>query len=239
MYQGLRVTLIIPALNEEDAIGPLLEEVDRSIVDWMVVVDNGSTDRTGERARQGGALVLQERRRGYGSACLKAINEGPDSEIVLFMDGDGSDNPDEIEMMLNAMIEEKADMVVGSRVTGQSEKGALTPIQRFGNALTCTLVRLLWGVSYTDLGPFRAIRRPALQHLDMRDPDFGWTIEMQVKAAQMHLKVIEAPVNRRVRRAGTSKVSGSLTGSWRAGTRILRYVFEAKVKELTKRRSRR
>jgi len=237
MYQGLRVTLIIPALNEEDAIGPLLEEIDKSVVDWVVVVDNGSTDRTGECARQGGALVLRERRRGYGSACLKAINEGPESEIVLFMDGDGSDDPAEIEMMLNAMIKESADMVIGSRVTGQAEEGALTPVQRFGNALTCTLVRFLWGVTYTDLGPFRAIQRTALKHLDMRDPDFGWTIEMQVKAAQAHLKTIEVPVNRRVRRAGTSKVSGSLIGSWRAGTRILRYVFEAKVKELIERRS--
>jgi glycosyltransferase involved in cell wall biosynthesis len=232
MIGGLRVLLIIPALNEQESLGPVLAAVDRTLVDDLVVVDNGSRDRTADVARAGGARVLREERRGYGSACLKAIREGPAADIVAFMDGDGSDDPREMPSLLEALLERDADLVIGSRTLGRSEPGALSPLQEFGNALTCTLVRLLWRVRYTDLGPFRAVRRPALERLEMRDPDFGWTIEMQVKAAQRGLKVTEIPVTYRNRRAGQSKVSGNLMGSFRAGKRILGYVLAAKLGEL-------
>lgn len=237
MTRASRTVLIIPALNEEETIGPLVERVPRSLVEEVVVVDNGSTDSTAEKARSAGAHVLCERRRGYGSACLKAIREVDEADVYVFLDGDGSDDPQEIGTLLDAIEEKGVDLVIGSRVLGDAEKGALTPIQRFGNALTCGLVQFLWGVVYTDLGPFRAIRASALKRLEMSDPDFGWTIEMQVKAVQRGLKVLEVPVSCRVRAAGKSKVSGTVTGSARAGARILGYVFEAKVQELLHRRS--
>lgn len=237
MLHGYAIGLIIPALNEEETIGPLLGHVNRSIVDWVVVADNGSTDQTARRAREKGALVVHEPRRGYGSACLRALSEAPDADVVVFMDGDGSDDPREIESLVQTLLDLDSDLVIGSRVLGIAEKGALTPVQRFGNSFTCALVRLMWGVRYTDLGPFRAIRRTALDRLRMSDPDFGWTIEMQVKAAQMGLRVFETPVTRRIRRAGKSKVSGNLVGSWRAGKRILGYVVQAKIRELANKRA--
>jgi rSAM/selenodomain-associated transferase 1 len=232
MYCGHQVAVIIPALDEEEAIGPVVGAVDRSVVDQVVVADNGSTDNTAEIAARAGALVVREDRRGYGSACLRAIEEVPDADILVFLDADGSDDPAAIEELLKAVVESKADLVIGSRVLGKAEKGALTPLQLFGNWLTCTLVRWLWGVRYSDLGPFRAIRRSSYDRLAMADPDFGWTIEMQVKAAQHDLKTTEIPVDYRVRQAGQSKVSGTLRGSFGAGKRILGYVFEAKFQEL-------
>ncbi len=232
MYRGLRISLIIPALNEADAIGPLVSRIPRTIVDDVVVVDNGSNDSTAARARRAGATVLREERRGYGSACLRALREGPRADIYVFLDGDGSDRPEETEKLLSALVDGKADMVIGSRVLGDAEPGALTLLQRLGNRLTCSVVHRLWNVRYTDLGPFRAIHRAALKSLDMQDPDFGWTIEMQVKAAQRGLRVIEVPVSRSPRISGRSKVSGNLIGSVRAGSRILGYVVRAKGEEL-------
>ncbi len=232
MYRDRQVTLVIPALDEEESIGTLLGRVDRTLVDRIIVVDNGSVDRTADRALQGGAVVLREDRRGYGSACLMAIREGPATDCVVFMDGDGSDDPQEIELLLRAMHALDADLVVGSRVLGRSEKGALTISQRFGNALACRLVQLFWGVKYTDLGPFRAIRQRALERLDMSDPDYGWTVEMQVKAAQRGLRIAEVPVHRRTRKGGRSKVSGTIVGSFRAARRILAYIIQAKLSEL-------
>jgi glycosyltransferase involved in cell wall biosynthesis len=227
VFEGQRVCLIIPALDEQDAIGEVVAAVDRELVDRLIVVDNGSTDQTAARARAAGAEVLVEPRRGYGSACLKGLAAATEADLFVFLDGDGSDDPTEIGALLAGLSESSADLVIGSRVLGRAESGALTPLQRFGNALTCNLVRLLWGVRYTDLGPFRAVRRQALERLAMRDPDFGWTIEMQVKAAQRGLRVVERPVACRVRRAGRSKVSGTVLGSWRAGRRILGYVVSA------------
>jgi glycosyltransferase involved in cell wall biosynthesis len=235
MLHGYTIGLIIPALNEEEAIGPLLCHVNRRVVDWVVVADNGSTDQTDRRARERGALVVHEPTRGYGSACHRALSEAPDADVIVFMDGDGSDDPGEIESLVQALLSSDSDLVIGSRVLGMAERGALTPVQRFGNAVTCALVKLLWGKRYTDLGPFRAIRKPALDRLRMSDPDFGWTIEMQVKAAQERLDVLEVPVTRRVRQGGQSKVSGNLVGSWRAGKRILSYVVKSKMRELTER----
>lgn len=236
MFAETKVSLIIPALDEQDAIAGVLAAVDRRVVDRLIVADNGSTDRTAERAREAGAEVVFEPRRGYGSACLAAIRTTPEAGILAFADGDGSDDLTELPGLLEAMESSGADLIIGSRVTGQAEPGALTPIQRFGNGLTCSLVRWLWGVAYTDLGPFRAIRKEAYDRLQMANLDFGWTIEMQVKAAQRGLKVIERPVRYRVRQAGRSKVSGTLLGSARAGQRILGYVAQAKLSEWLGRR---
>ncbi|MBW2277122.1 MAG: glycosyltransferase family 2 protein [Deltaproteobacteria bacterium] len=232
MFRGLKTALIIPALDEEEAIGQVVAAVDRDVVDQVVVADNGSVDATAERAKEAGASVVREDRRGYGSACLTAIRTVPDAELLVFLDGDGSDDPAEIPALLAALIDNDADLVIGSRTLGRAEPGALTLVQRFGNTLTCGLVRLLWGARFTDLGPFRAIRRDAYERLEMRDPDFGWTIEMQVKAAQQGSRFVEVPVSRRVRRGGESKVTGSVVGSYKAGKRILGYVAEAKLREL-------
>jgi glycosyltransferase involved in cell wall biosynthesis len=229
---GERAALIIPALDEEDAIGGVIAAVDRDWVEKVIVVDNGSRDQTGTRAVAAGAEVVVESRRGYGIACQTGIRAAGDADVIVIMDGDGSDDPAEIGEMLTFMHQTGADMVIGSRVLGQTEPGALTPVQAFGNTLTCTLVRWLWGVRYTDLGPFRAMRKKALDSLDMNDPDFGWNIEMQVKAAQKGLRVEEMPVTRRLRQAGKSKISGTVLGSYRAGKTILGYVFSAKLREL-------
>ena len=165
-------------------------------------------------------MVVREERRGYGSACLKAVGQVPAADILVFMDGDGSDDPREIELLLAALTVQGADLVIGSRVLGQTEEGALTPVQTFGNSLTCGLVHLLWGVRYTDLGPFRAVRWETLQALEMQDRNYGWTVEMQIKAAQRGVAYREVPVSYR-QRVGVSKVSGTLRGSVGAGVKIL------------------
>lgn len=232
MFRDHTVGVIIPALNEEDAIPEVVRAIDRSVADWVVVVDNGSTDETAKSAETAGAAVLVESRRGYGSACLRALNDGPAADIYVFLDGDGSDDPEELERILDPLKDDDVDIVIGSRTRGVSEPGALTFVQRCGNALTCSLVRLFWGVTYTDLGPFRAVKNRCLSVLNMSDPDFGWTIEMQVKAARLGLRVVEIPVRYRNRRAGKSKVSGTIMGSFQAGWRILAYVFRAKLSEL-------
>ncbi len=237
MYQEHTVAVIIPALNEAAAIGDVIARIDRKLADWVVVGDNGSTDDTAAVARAAGALVVREDRRGYGSACLKAITLVPKADILVFLDADGGDDPSDLPLLLAALLARGTDIVIGSRLAGRAEPGSLTCVQRFGNTLTCGLVRLFWGARFTDLGPFRAIRRPVYETLQMADPDYGWTIEMQVKAAQRGLKVVEVPVSYRKRQAGQSKVSGTIIGSWRAGSRILGYVFAAKANELMTRRS--
>ncbi len=240
MFRDQRIAAIIPALDEQEAIAAVLAAVDRDIVDRLIVVDNGSSDATAERAAAGGAEVVREPRRGYGSACLAGIRAAADADVLVFLDGDGSDDPGQLEALLGFLFDRRLDLALGSRVLGQAEAGSLSPLQRFGNRLTCSLVRLLWGVVYTDLGPFRALRREALARLEMADPDFGWTIEMQVKAARLGLQVAEMPVRYRVRRAGRSKISGTLLGSARAGRTILATVAAAKLAELVDRlRSRR
>lgn len=235
MFAGCSVAVIIPALDEAPTVGEVVGALDRSLVDWIVVGDNGSRDATASVARAAGASVVHEPRRGYGSACLRAIAAVPRAQILVFMDADGSDDPGELRLLLDPLAHGQAEIVIGSRTAGRAEPGSLTAVQRFGNALTCGLVRLMWGTRYTDLGPYRALRRDTFERLAMQDPDYGWTIEMQVKAAQMDIPVVEVPVSYRNRRGGASKVSGTLLGSWRAGKRILGYVFAARFRELLRR----
>jgi glycosyltransferase involved in cell wall biosynthesis len=215
-----KIRVIIPALNEEKAIASVLRDIP-AWVSQVIVVDNGSTDATAEVCRSLGATVVAEPHRGYGAACLRGMAAlDPDTGIVVFLDGDYSDFPGEMDRLTDPIREDAADMVIGSRVLGRREKGALLPVAIFGNWLTTRLLRWGWGVAYTDLGPFRAIRYSSLRALGMADKDFGWTIEMQVKAANLGLRSTEAPVSYR-KRIGTSKISGTVLGSWRAGKKIL------------------
>lgn len=207
-------------MNEEQSIGRVVKEIP-SGVRWIIVADNGSTDGTAQAAREQGAQVVWEPRQGYGYACQAGIAKLPAAaEIVVFMDGDYSDYPAELSGLVSTLVEHEADLVVGSRVLGKREKGSLTPQQRLGNWLATRLISLLYGFSYTDLGPFRAIRAEALRLLDMQDRTYGWTVEMQVKALQHRMKVIEIPVSYR-KRIGRSKVSGTVAGSIKAGVKIL------------------
>lgn len=213
---------MIPALDEQEGVSLVLREVPWGLVDRVVVADNGSTDRTAEVARERGAEVVFETERGYGAACLKALAHlaADPPEVVVFLDGDYSDHPSELPLLLEPIANGEADIVIGSRALGAREPGALTPQQRVGNAIACTALRLLYGARYTDLGPFRAIRWDALQSLQMRDRNYGWTVEMQIKAARQGLSCREVPVSYR-RRVGVSKVSGTVKGSIGAGAKIL------------------
>lgn len=218
----MKAALVIPALNEEASIGPLLERVPEGLFATVVVGDNGSTDRTALEARERGAVVAFEPRRGYGSACLRALEAVPgDIDVVVFMDGDGSDDPREADRLLRPIREGAADLVIGSRVLGGEETGALHSHQRFGNRLATALLWMMLGQRYTDLGPYRAIRADSLRGLGMTDRGYGWTVEMQIKAVRRGLRVAEVPVSRGARIAGRSKVSGSVRGSVAAGCKIL------------------
>lgn len=217
------IDALMPALNEEQSLPGVLAGLQGRGLRRIVVADNGSTDRTAEVAAEGGAEVVFCARRGYGSACLAALShlaEDP-PDVVVFLDADGADDPEDLDRLLAPILKGPVDLVIGSRVLGQAEAGALTPVQRFGNALSCTLVRLLFDERFTDLGPFRAIRWSALEALEMADPDFGWTVEMQAKAARRGLNCVEVPVRYRCRAAGESKVSGNIRGSIKAGVKIL------------------
>ena len=199
----------------------MLSSLPAGLFSQVVVVDNGSTDRTAEVAQAHGATVVREPRRGYGRACLAGLAAlDPNSDIVVFMDADSSDVPEEAGRLLEPIISGAADLVIGSRVLGQAEPGALAPHQRFGNRLATSLLAWLYGFRYTDLGPFRAIRADRLRQLGMRDCDFGWTVEMQVRALRSGLRVQEVPVSYR-RRIGTSKISGNLRASLAAGWKII------------------
>lgn len=216
--------LIIPALDEEDAIGAMLASIDRNLVRDIIVGDNGSRDRTADVARAGGAEVVHVAERGYGAACAGALAHlQPDIDVVLFMDADGSDDPAEIAAVLAPILERKADLVIGSRAV--IEAGALTPQQRFGNWLATHLIALIYHHRYTDLGPFRAIRRDLLDRIGMRDRRYGWTVEMQVRALQLRARVAEVPVRYR-KRVGRSKISGTVTGVIKAGWWILYTIFK-------------
>ncbi len=230
------IAAILPARNEQDSLPEVLRVLCGLGLAQVLVVDNGSTDATAQTARRGGAAVVPEPRRGYGQACLAGIAAlHPQVSIVVFLDADGSDDPAEMPNLTGPIERGQADMVLGSRVLGESEAGALTPPQRFGNWLATRLMRWLFGAKYTDLGPFRAIRREALERLGMRDRDYGWTIEMQIKAQRAGLRVVEVPVRYRRRRGGESKVSGTVRGSVGAGVKIvwtiLRYAVRGRSKD--------
>ena len=217
------IAVIIPALNEEQSIGRVIGDIP-PWVDDIIVVDNGSTDRTGEVAAAHGARVFQEPERGYGAACLRGIAALGNPDIVVFLDGDYSDHPEEMPYLVDPIIRGEMDMMIGSRTRGEREPGSLTPQAAFGNWLATRLIRLLWGIRYTDLGPFRAIRYRTLRQLGMRDRDYGWTVEMQIKAALHAVPADEAPVSYR-KRDGVSKVSGTLRGVTGAGYKILSTIF--------------
>jgi len=241
-----RIALLIPALDEERALPLVLAELPRELVETVLVVDNGSRDRTAEVARAAGARVVGEPRRGYGRACLRGLAsllgtepDGAlrpplgDDDVIVFLDGDHSDFPADLPLLLEPLLSGRAELVLGSRVQGGADMRAMLPQAWFGNRLACGLMRLLFRARYTDLGPFRAIRVRALRHLAMRDPGFGWTIEMQLKAHSAGLRVAEVPVRYRAR-TGRSKITGTLSGTLRAGAKILGWIL---VWRLTPRRS--
>ncbi|HAM39751.1 MAG TPA: UDP-glucose--dolichyl-phosphate glucosyltransferase [Candidatus Omnitrophica bacterium] len=216
----MQVGVVIPARNEADVLGRVLADIPRALVHEIIVVDNGSTDATASIALRAGARVVAEPVPGYGRACLKGIVAlSPSVETVVFMDADYSDYPEDLPKLLAPIEQDRADLVIGSRVA-HAQPGSLTVQQRLGNRLACRLMRWLFGVRYTDLGPFRAIRREALERLQMRDPGCGWTVEMQAKAARLRLRIEEVPVRYRPR-IGRSKISGTLSGTVRAGIAIL------------------
>ncbi|MEE2776827.1 MAG: glycosyltransferase family 2 protein [Acidobacteriota bacterium] len=220
------VDVVIPAFNEEASIALVIGDIARGEVRRIVMADNNSTDATAIVAAQAGADVVPARRQGYGSACLAALDrvriDPPD--VVVFVDADYSDHPEEIPRLLAPIAEHGADLVIGSRVLGDREPGALLPQARAGNLLATFLIRLLYHHRFTDLGPFRAIRWSALERIGMRDPDFGWTAEMQVKALRHGLQAVEVPVSYR-RRVGVSKITGTVSGTLKAGVKILYTIF--------------
>jgi glycosyltransferase involved in cell wall biosynthesis len=222
------VYVIIPAFNESQSIGKVIDDIP-DLVSEIIVVDNASTDNTGTIAKEKGAIVLRENRKGYGYSCLRGINyikeKADKKDVIVFLDGDYSDYPGEIELLVSPIISSDVDLVIGSRVLGQRQKGSMLFQQIAGNWLATTLIKLFYNAHFTDLGPFRAITWDALELIDMKDKTFGWTVEMQVKAAKLNLKFIEIPVSYR-KRIGLSKVSGTIKGTILAGYKILLTIFK-------------
>lgn len=216
-----RVALVIPTLNEEAAIAGVIAAIPPGVVDDIIVADSASTDRTVERARAAGARVVGETRPGYGRACRAGAEAAGDCDIIVFLDGDGSDCPELIPLMIEPIADGRADFVIGSRTRGAREPHSMSPHQILAGYAIGAALRLLYGVRYTDMGPFRAIRRDALMRLDMRETSYGWNLEMQMRAARMGLRIIELPVAHRRRAGGVSKVSGSFLGTLKASWRIL------------------
>ena len=231
MMQKLRIDVLIPAWNEEKALPLVLADLPKDWVRQVIVCDNGSTDGTSEAAIRAGAVVVSQPERGYGNACLAGMrylenlppSEQPD--LIVFLDGDYSDFPDELPKVVAPILNDGKDMVIGSRRLGGMESGAMTLPQQFGNWLAPAMIRLFYGYQFSDLGPFRAIRWDKLKALGMQDKNFGWTVEMQVRAAKMKLKCAEVPVRYRKRAAGHSKVSGTVRGSVLAGWKIVTTIF--------------
>lgn len=226
------VRVIIPAYNEEDSIAKVIGDIPR-LVDEIIVISNNSTDATVANAKAAGATVLTENRRGYGYACLKGMNhltaQTIKPDIIVFLDGDYSDYPQELTRLIKPIIEEDIDLVIGARVKRLREKGSMTLPQRFGNHLATFLMRLFFGSKFTDLGPFRAIKYQKLLDLNMEDKTYGWTVEMQLKALKNNFTYIEVLVNYR-NRIGVSKVSGTLKGAVSAGVKILGWIFKYSFK---------
>jgi glycosyltransferase involved in cell wall biosynthesis len=223
-----RIGVVIPTRNEAQALPRVLDAMP-AFVTAVAIGDCRSSDGTPEIGRARGAIVVDEPRPGYGRACLSAIAALPPVDILVFVDGDAADDLTQMEQLIRPIIRGEADLVLGSRVLGEREPGALTPQQVMGNWLACTLIRLIWGLRFTDLGPFRAIRRSAYERLQMADENYGWTVEMQVKAAQQRLACIEIPARYR-RRLGVSKVSGTLAGAVKAGVKILTVIGREAVR---------
>ncbi len=217
----MKVAVIIPALDEEASIGQVVSDMSHPSIDQVIVGDNGSTDRTRQVATDAGAQVVTVHERGYGAACAGALElVRQEIDTILFVDGDGSDDPADVPALLAPLERGEADLVIGSRTLGHVEPGALTPQQRFGNWLATRLIRLLFRRRYTDLGPFRAIRRTTLEAINMQDRRYGWTVEMQIRALQIGARVTEVPVTYR-KRIGRSKISGTVSGVIKAGWWIL------------------
>ncbi len=234
--QRATAAVVIPCLNEEASIGDLVREVRDAVagIDLLAdpvtirVVDNGSTDQTASRAAEAGAEVILESRRGYGRACLTGVLAAPEVDVIILMDGDRSDQPSELPLLLEPLLAGEADLVIGSRLLGSYEPGSLLPQQIFGNRVAALLLRLVYGVRVTDIGPFRVIRRERLLALGMREMTYGWSIEMIARAAKGGLTVSEVPVSYRKRAGGVSKVSGNLRASLKAGYRILLAIVRAR-----------
>ena len=223
----LHVDVIIPARDEADTIAAVVRSVPRAWVREVVVVDNGSRDDTAARAQAAGARVVSCPEAGYGRACLAALAALPPDGIVAFMVADGSDDPRELPRLVDPIVADEADLVLGSRMKGYVEPGAMPPWQSVGSRVAAAGLRLRFGQDATDLGPFRAIRRDALDALGMRDPTYGWTLEMQIKAARAGLRVREVPVAWRARRGGSPKVAGTLRGTLGASRMILAWLVGA------------
>lgn len=229
MIEVPKIVVIIPAYNEENSIGKVVNDIPAGLVAEVIVVNNNSSDATDGNARAAGATVLHEERPGYGHACLKGLcyirQLQPAPDIVVFLDADYSDHPEEMPLLLQPIIKEGMDMVIGSRALGKKEKGSMTPQQVFGNWLATRLLKNLYGVQYTDLGPFRAIRYDKLLEIDMQDTTYGWTVEMQLKAAKLKMRTCEVPVSYR-KRIGFSKISGTVKGTVLAGYKIISTIFK-------------
>jgi glycosyltransferase involved in cell wall biosynthesis len=223
------IDVIIPAFNEEDSISKVINDIPKGLVRNILVCNNASTDNTKVNAESAGAIVLDQPEIGYGNACLKGMEFLALSEvkpdIVVFLDGDYSDHPEQMPELVKPIINENYDLVIGSRALGAMEKGAMMPQQVFGNWLATTLIKLIYKVEFTDLGPFRAIKYDQLKKINMQDKDFGWTVEMQVKAAKYGLRSVEVPMRYR-KRIGISKVSGTIKGTILAGHKILWTIFK-------------
>ncbi len=228
MIKNPKIVVIIPAYNEENSIAKVINDIPQGLVDEVIVVNNNSNDATDVNARNAGATVLHEHRPGYGFACLKGIEYikqlQPLPDIVVFIDADYSDHPEEMPLLIEPIIN-GMDMVIGSRALGKKEKGSMTIPQIFGNWLATRLLKIIYHVRYTDLGPFRAVKYEKLLEINMQDTTYGWTVEMQLKAAKLKMKIIEVPVSYR-KRIGFSKISGTLKGTVLAGYKIITTIFK-------------
>jgi glycosyltransferase involved in cell wall biosynthesis len=231
---GTQIGVVIPTRNEAGALPAVLRAMP-GFVDAVAIGDYRSTDGTQEIGRSFGAIVVDVTQSGYGRACLEAIAALPPVDIIVFVDGDAADDLSAMSRLVEPIIRGEAEFTLGSRLLGNRESGAMTPQQVFGNWLACTLIHIFWGKRFTDLGPFRAISRDAFDRLAMADLDFGWTVEMQVKAARSKLSAVEIPVDYR-RRIGVSKVSGTVSGTFRAGVKILWVIGREALRPVSRKR---
>lgn len=223
--------LVIPAYNELDVIAQTLLRLPTGIFSHTIVADNGSTDNTSIEARRAGATVIQTTEKGYGAACLAALAQAPDDAILVFLQADGSEDASEATQLIEPILNNTADLVIGSRVLGKAQQGAIRPHQRFGNWLSTRLIGLFWGQHLSDLGPFRAIRASTLKKLNLKDRNYGWIVEMHIRSAQQKLRVLELPVSSGLRQAGTEKVSGNPIASLKAGAKMLATIFKIAARD--------